>query len=45
MTVDRRDEVQKLVAADPFSTEKLVDDLTILEWNPMFGSLAEDASR
>lgn len=45
MTADSRDEVEQLVAADPFSTENLIDELTILEWDPMFGSLAGDSSR
>lgn len=45
MTVDGRDEVEQLVAADPFAIEGLIEELTILEWDPMFGSFAEDASR
>ena len=45
VTVDSRDEVEQLVAADPFAIEGLIDELTILEWDPMFGSLANDASR
>ena len=40
MTVDSLEEAHRLVAADPFAIEGLIDELTILEWNPMFGSLA-----
>ena len=45
MTVDSRETVERLIAADPFATEGLIDELTILEWDPMFGSFADDASR
>lgn len=45
MTVDDRGEVERLVAADPFAIEGLIDELTVLEWDPMFGALAEDANR
>ena len=45
VTADNREEVERLVAADPFAVENLIDDLTILEWDPMFGAFADDASR
>ncbi len=45
VTADNREEVERLVAADPFAVEDLIDDLTILEWDPMFGAFADDASR
>ena len=45
MTVDDRDEVDRLIAADPFALEDLIDELTILEWDPMFGALAENSAR
>lgn len=45
MTVDDIEEARRLVAEDPFTIEGLVDDLTILEWDPMFGALAEDPAR
>ena len=45
MTVADIDEVQQLVAEDPFTTEGLIDELTILEWDPMFGAFAGDPSR
>ena len=45
VTADNRQEVEQMVAQDPFSIEGLIDDLTILEWDPMFGAFANDASR
>lgn len=45
MTVDDRQEAERLVAADPFAIEGLIDDLKILEWDPMFGAFAKDANR
>jgi uncharacterized protein YciI len=45
MTVDDRDEVQRLVDADPFAIEGLIDDLTIVEWDPMFGAFSKDPAR
>jgi uncharacterized protein YciI len=45
MTVETREEVDRLVAGDPFATEGLIDELTILAWDPMFGALADHASR
>ena len=45
MTVDDRDEADRLIAADPFALEGLIDELTILEWDPMFGALAENSAR
>ncbi len=44
-TVDTREAVERLVAEDPFAVEGLIDDLTIVEWDPLFGAFAEDASR
>lgn len=45
MTVGSREEVEQLVAADPFAREGLIDELTVVEWDPMFGSFADDVSR
>lgn len=45
MTVGDREEVEALIAQDPFAIEGLIDELTILAWDPMFGALADDASR
>jgi uncharacterized protein YciI len=41
MTVADIAEARALIEQDPFATEGLIDDLTIVEWTPMFGSLAE----
>jgi uncharacterized protein YciI len=40
MTVADADEARSLIEQDPFAIKGLIDELTILEWNPMFGSLA-----
>ena len=45
MTVDNRKEAERLIEQDPFAIEGLIDDLTILEWDPMFGAFAEEANR
>ena len=45
MTVDNREEAERLIAQDPFAIEGLIDELTILEWNPIFGAFAEEVSR
>lgn len=45
MTVDDIEEARRLIAEDPFATEGLIDELTILEWDPMFGAFARDPSR
>lgn len=39
MTVETADEARKLIEQDPFFVEGLIDELTIVEWTPMFGSL------
>jgi uncharacterized protein len=39
MTVASISEARDLIAQDPFAVEGLIDELTILEWTPMFGSL------
>ena len=39
MTVANISEARDLIAQDPFAVKGLIDELTILEWTPMFGSL------
>jgi len=36
--------VERLVAADPFATEGLIEALTIFEWDPLFGAFAAESS-
>lgn len=43
MTVANISEARDLIAQDPFAVEGLIDELTILEWTPMFGSLSGTA--
>ena len=45
MTADDVDEVKRLIAADPFAIEGLIDELTIVAWDPMFGAFAAESSR
>lgn len=44
MTVANIAEARDLIEQDPFAVEGLIDELTILEWSPMFGSLAGTGS-
>lgn len=39
MTVASIEEAHALIAQDPFAVAGLIDELTIVEWTPMFGSL------
>ncbi len=39
MNVGSIDEARALIEQDPFAREGLIDELTIVEWTPMFGSL------
>ena len=39
MAVADPDEARKLIEQDPFAKEGLIDELTVLEWSPMSGSL------
>jgi uncharacterized protein YciI len=45
MTVESLEEAQRLVADDPFALEGLIDELTILAWDPLFGALSAESSR
>ena len=45
ITVDTAEEVQRLIDAAPFAIEGLIDDLTILAWDPMFGAFSKESSR
>ena len=43
-TVENRAEVDALIAADPFAIEGLISELTVTEWNPLFGAFASEAA-
>lgn len=36
-----REDVERLVADDPFAKEGLISDLRIEEWDPLFGALGD----
>ena len=44
-TVEDRAELDALIAADPFAIEGLIEELTVIEWDPMFGAFAAESSR
>ncbi|MDR3519125.1 MAG: YciI family protein [Azospirillaceae bacterium] len=39
-----RAKVEAPVAADPFAVERLIESLTITEWDPLFGPFAAESS-
>ena len=43
-TVADRAELDRLIAADPFAIEGLITELTVVEWNPLFGVFAAESS-
>lgn len=43
-TVESRAELDALIAADPFAIEGLIAELTVTEWNPLFGAFAGEAA-
>lgn len=42
-SVDDRAELDALIAGDPFTIHGLIDELTVTEWNPLFGAFAAEA--
>ena len=45
MTVPDLEEAKRLVTEDPFAIEGLIDELTILQWDPMFGAFSGESTR
>ena len=43
-TVADRAELDALIAADPFAVEGLIAELTVIEWDPLFGAFAAESS-
>ncbi|MFG1425970.1 YciI family protein [Roseixanthobacter glucoisosaccharinicivorans] len=43
-TVPDRAKVEALVAADPFAVAGLIENVTITEWDPLFGAFAAESS-
>ena len=43
-TVTDRAELDALIAADPFALQGLISELTVTEWNPLFGAFADEAA-
>ena len=44
-TAQDRDEVMRLIDADPFAKECLIASLSVTEWDPIFGAFARESSR
>jgi uncharacterized protein len=44
-TVADRAELDALIAGDPFAREGLVEELTVIQWDPLFGAFAAESSR
>lgn len=42
--VQDREALDAMIATDPFHREGLIEDLTVTEWDPMFGAFASGAS-
>lgn len=42
---ENRAEVEKIIAEDPFAKEDLIVELTIHEWDPLFGAFENESSR
>ncbi|WP_404989908.1 YciI family protein [Caballeronia sp. LP003] len=45
MIAESRQEVEEAVKDDPFSKEGLISSLSIEEWDPLFGALADWSSQ
>ncbi|MBD1554458.1 YciI family protein [Pseudomonas typographi] len=45
MRAQNREEVETMIKGDPFSREGLICGLTIEEWDPLFGRLADQSSK
>lgn len=45
LLADSKAEAEAIVAKDPFAIEGLIETLTIVEWDPLFGAFANESSR
>lgn len=43
-TVADRTELDALIAADPFAVEGLISELSVTEWDPLFGAFSAETS-
>ena len=44
-SVPDRATLDRLIAADPFAIEGLIEDMTVTEWDPIFGAFQGESSR
>ena len=45
MSAANREELLELIAKDPFAIEGLIADMTVSEWDPLFGAFEGKSSR
>jgi uncharacterized protein YciI len=45
MSAANREELLGVIAKDPFAIEGLIEDMTVTEWDPIFGAFADKSSR
>lgn len=44
ISADTREALLEIIARDPFSIHGLIEDMTIREWDPLFGAFNADSS-
>lgn len=44
MSAPDRQALDRLIACDPFSTEGLIENMTVREWDPIFGAFNDRSS-
>ena len=44
MAAESRDALEALIATDPFAEHGLIEDMTVTEWDPIFGAFNADSS-
>lgn len=45
LLADNKAEAEAIIAQDPFAIEGLIEELTIVEWDPLFGAFEAESSR
>jgi uncharacterized protein len=44
ISAESREALMEIIEKDPFSIENLVDDMTVREWDPLFGAFNAESS-
>jgi len=45
MSAENREALMATIAKDPFAIEGLIEDMTVTEWDPIFGAFTAESSR